>query len=125
MNKKIYIVIIIVVIILALVYAYGTFSRTSTTPTPTLTPVSTVSQSASGSTFTLADVATHNSAASCWTAIRSGVYDVTSWIDRHPGGSDAILYLCGKDGTSAFTDQHDGQRRPEQELASFKIGDLK
>ncbi len=75
-------------------------------------------------TFTMAQVATHNSQSSCYTAIRGSVYDLSSWIDQHPGGSEAILRLCGKDGTDAFDGQHGGQRRPESELAGFKIGTL-
>ncbi len=74
---------------------------------------------------TLAEVAIHNSAQSCWTAIDGNVYDVTSWISRHPGGAQAILSLCGKDGSVAFNGQHGGQRRPASELAGFKIGVLK
>lgn len=81
-------------------------------PSPTLTG------------FTRATVATHASSASCWTIVNGSVYDVTAWIGKHPGGADAILSLCGKDGTVAFEGQHGGQRRPEAELASFKIGAL-
>ncbi len=75
--------------------------------------------------YSLAEVGTHNSQSSCWTAINGNVYDVTSWISRHPGGSEAILSLCGIDGTTAFNGQHGGQARPENELATFKIGVLK
>lgn len=75
--------------------------------------------------YSMADVATHKDGTSCWTTINGGVYDVTSWINQHPGGPEAILSLCGKDGSSAFTNQHEGQMRPEQELAGFKIGVLK
>ncbi len=75
-------------------------------------------------TYTLAQVAKHNSASSCYTAINGGVYDLTKWINMHPGGQAAILSLCGMDGTQAFEDQHGGQRRPENELASLKIGTL-
>jgi hypothetical protein len=32
--------------------------------------------------------------------------------------------MCGVDASSAFDAQHSGQRRPEQEFASFKIGAL-
>lgn len=74
--------------------------------------------------YTLAQVATHNSAQSCWTAINGGVYDVTAWVSQHPGGAQAILSLCGTDGSSAFNGQHGGERRPAQELAGFKIGTL-
>lgn len=75
-------------------------------------------------TFTLAQIAAHNSAQSCFTTVEGSVYDVTSFIDQHPGGVEAILSLCGKDGTTAFTNQHGGQRRPANELASSKIGTL-
>ena len=75
--------------------------------------------------YTMTQVMTHNSSTSCWTVVSESVYDVTSFINKHPGGSGAIKSLCGKDGTSSFENQHDGQRRPEQELASLKIGTLK
>ncbi|MBK8732116.1 MAG: hypothetical protein IPL93_04410 [Actinomycetales bacterium] len=37
--------------------------------------------------YTLAQVQQHATASSCWTVVSSGVYDVTSWIAQHPGGS--------------------------------------
>jgi cytochrome b involved in lipid metabolism len=76
------------------------------------------------SSYTLADVAKHKSSSSCWTAINGNVYDVTTWINQHPGGPQAILSLCGTDGSSAFNGQHGTQRRPNTELASFLIGSL-
>lgn len=99
-------------------------------PEATTTPNSTGSTGTTGQTggtksgYTLADVATHNSAASCWTVINGKVYDVTSWITQHPGGQQAILSLCGKDGSAAFTEQHGTQSRPNSELATFLIGSL-
>ena len=75
-------------------------------------------------TYTMAQVASHNSSASCYTAVSGSVYDLTPFIDQHPGGAQAILSLCGQDGTAAFMGQHGGQRRPVSELASFKIGML-
>lgn len=91
----------------------------STSPLISGTPVSNAPKS-----FTSAEVATHNSRTSCYTSIRGNVYDVTSWIGEHPGGAQAILGLCGKDGTSTFEGKHGGQRRPENELAGFQIGVL-
>jgi len=88
----------------------GSTSGTSVTPQP--------------NTFTMADVAQHNDINSCWFVVNGKVYDGTSWIPMHPGGEQAILSLCGRDGTSAFDNQHSGQRRPEQELASLQIGTL-
>jgi cytochrome b involved in lipid metabolism len=74
--------------------------------------------------YTAAQVAEHSTAASCWTSINGSVYDVTTWIGKHPGGPDRILSLCGNDGSTAFNGQHTGQARPMNELASFKIGTL-
>lgn len=75
-------------------------------------------------TYTMAQVETHNSRTSCYTVVSGNVYDVTPWISQHPGGQFAILGMCGKDATDAFTGKHGGQARPESELASFKIGTL-
>lgn len=75
--------------------------------------------------YTMAEVKAHNSSASCWTIVNGSVYDVTSWITKHPGGAGAIKGMCGVDGSAAFNGQHGGQARPASELASFKIGVLK
>ena len=104
-------------------------SATVTTVTPAIAPVSSPSlpptkPPSSPTAYTLAQVATHDSAASCWSAINGKVYDLTSWINQHPGGPQAILSICGVDGSSAFNDQHGGQSRPANELAGFAIGTL-
>ena len=52
-------------------------------------------------TYTGAEVDTHFSAADCWTIIDDGVYDISSYVPRHPGG-DEILRACGGDGTTLF-----------------------
>ncbi len=76
-------------------------------------------------TFTMSDIALHNNRTSCYTTIGGKVYDVTSYIDRHKGGASKILQICGKDGSSLFEGQHEGQMKPEQMLATFEIGILK
>lgn len=88
-------------------------------PTPTPKPVST------NPSYTLAQVETHAGSSSCWTIVGTNVYNVTSWINQHPGGAEAILGMCGRDATSTFENQHGGQRRPENELQSFMIGTYK
>jgi cytochrome b involved in lipid metabolism len=94
---------------------------TTNVPNPVVsTPVKTTT--ASG--YTMAIVATHNSATSCWSVVNGKVYNLTSWINQHPGGKQAILGMCGKDGSAAFNGQHGGQARPANELASFYIGML-
>lgn len=75
--------------------------------------------------FTMAEVATHNSAQSCWSAINGNVYDLTSWIPNHPGGPDKILQLCGTDGSAKFNGQHGGSEQQATVLAGFIIGVVK
>lgn len=75
--------------------------------------------------YTMTDVAAHNSATSCWSAINSNVYNLTNWVDSHPGGRAAILMICGKDGSALFNMQHGGQKRQADILAGYKIGILK
>ena len=78
-------------------------------------------------TYTLEEIATHKTAESCWSTVEGGVYDLTNWINKHPGGPQAILgNLCGKDGTTAFEKMH-GQhptQKPQTMLATFKIREL-
>ena len=88
----------------------------SATPTPTPTPVVTG--------YTMAQVRANNTAKSCWTAIDGYVYNLTNWISAHPGGSGAIMFLCGTDGTNAFKAQHENQSRPAIRLDSYRIGPL-
>ena len=74
--------------------------------------------------YTLAEVSERDSAAECWVAIDGGVYDLTDWIRSHPGGSGAILSLCGTDGTASFSSRHGGQARPASTLDGYYLAPL-
>jgi cytochrome b involved in lipid metabolism len=51
--------------------------------------------------ITLAEVAAHNQASDCWMVIDKDVLNVTSFVDKHPGG-EVITEGCGKDATGYF-----------------------
>lgn len=55
-----------------------------------------------------ARLAQHNSRDDCWIAYKGKVYDVTSYLGRHPGGTNAIARYCGtaSEFEQAFTRQH-------------------
>jgi cytochrome b involved in lipid metabolism len=74
--------------------------------------------------YTMTQVRVNNNAQSCWTVVDDYVYNLTSWINSHPGGSGAILFLCGTDGTSAFKSQHANQSKPAIRLDGYKLGPL-
>jgi cytochrome b involved in lipid metabolism len=69
-------------------------------------------------------VRANNSADYCFTVISGKVYDLTKWIKSNPGGSGAILSLCGTDGTAAFNSQHRGEGTPTARLAGYLLGPL-
>lgn len=92
--------------------------NTTTTTTTTITPKPTTGG------YTLTQVATHNSANSCWSAVNGSVYDLTSWVNAHPGGKAAILMICGKDGSPLFNSQHGSSSKVANILAKYKIGTL-
>eukprot|EP00027_Filamoeba_sp_ATCC50430_P003103 CAMPEP_0168555028 /NCGR_PEP_ID=MMETSP0413-20121227/8105_1 /TAXON_ID=136452 /ORGANISM="Filamoeba nolandi, Strain NC-AS-23-1" /LENGTH=133 /DNA_ID=CAMNT_0008585829 /DNA_START=78 /DNA_END=479 /DNA_ORIENTATION=- len=50
------------------------------------------------------EVAKHNKRTDCWVIYRGKVYDVTAFLDQHPGGEEVLLDLAGKDATTDFDD---------------------
>ncbi len=59
--------------------------------------------------ITQTDLATHNGEASCWIQIDQSVYDVTNFLDKHPGGREALLQFCGTDATRGYATKGDEQ----------------
>ena len=71
---------------------------------------------------TVTDVAGHNSRDSCWIVLKGKVYDVTAYVEEHPGG-DAILRNAGGDSTTGFY----GPQHPPRVfdmIGDYYIGDL-
>ncbi|KAK1761045.1 putative Inositolphosphorylceramide-B C-26 hydroxylase [Echria macrotheca] len=56
-------------------------------------------------TLTLAEVESHNSAKSCYVTLGNKVYDVTDFLDAHPGGSDLVLEYGGRDVSEILKDE--------------------
>lgn len=109
--------------LMALSACTGAGAPPSTPGAPATAP-STSASSSRPASFTTAQVATHNSRTDCWAAVDGKVYDLTSWINRHPGGPDKIIALCGTDATTAFNGQHGADERPHEQLAEFQVGVL-
>lgn len=95
-------------------------SPTASTP-PAASP-STSTTTPTEAVYTAADLAKHADATSCWAAVNGSVYDLTEWINAHPGGPQRIIALCGTDATAAFNAQHSGQAKPADQLTQFRIG---
>ena len=48
----------------------------------------------------------HKSKDDCWVVFQGAVYDMTLYLDRHPGGVDCITLCAGDDMTEAYMDRH-------------------
>uniref|UniRef100_A0A1Q3FWM9 Putative cytochrome b5 reductase 4 n=1 Tax=Culex tarsalis TaxID=7177 RepID=A0A1Q3FWM9_CULTA len=52
------------------------------------------------------ELAEHNKPGDAWMAIRGKVYNVTRYLDFHPGGVDELMRGAGRDATSLFDEVH-------------------
>ncbi|XP_031623674.1 cytochrome b5 reductase 4 isoform X2 [Contarinia nasturtii] len=70
------------------------------------------------------ELAKHNKNDDCWLAIRGKVYNVTKYMDFHPGGVDELMKGAGKDATKLFDDVH-AWVNYEQLLCKCFVGPLR
>jgi cytochrome b involved in lipid metabolism len=107
----------------------NTTNRQTTGTTTTPTPVVTANSKTPGipTVLSLAEISKHNQKSDCWLLINNQVYDVTSFLRLHPGGSSTIIPFCGSEATSAFKSQN-GQgshsSRADGMLADYFLGSL-
>ncbi|KAJ2793378.1 hypothetical protein FBU31_003926 [Coemansia sp. 'formosensis'] len=56
--------------------------------------------------ITMDEVALHNKRNDCWMVIAGKVYNVTHYLEYHPGGKGELMRAAGKDGSALFNDIH-------------------
>jgi hypothetical protein len=71
--------------------------------------------------FTSQEVEQHNKSDDVWLIVRDAIYDVSKFVDRHPGG-DLILLQKGRDVTSMFESLHPSAAH--KTLEKYKIGSV-
>ena len=54
--------------------------------------------------YTRDEVSMHYDEGDCWIIISGKVYDVSPFLDEHPGGIEVIMEYAGLDATSDFED---------------------
>ncbi|KAL2729121.1 cytochrome b5-like [Vespula maculifrons] len=73
--------------------------------------------------YTRDEVARHNKEEDLWLVMHGGVYDLTDFVKKHPGGEEVLINLAGQDGTVCFNDiGHSGEAIFLKE--TFKIGEI-
>ncbi|KAJ2057876.1 Cytochrome b5 type B (outer mitochondrial membrane), partial [Coemansia sp. S155-1] len=74
-------------------------------------------------TYTGEQIQQHAKREDIWIVVHGKVYDVTKFLDEHPGGEEVILEHAGIDATEAFEDiGHSDDAR--ELLKDYFIGDL-
>jgi L-lactate dehydrogenase (cytochrome) len=66
--------------------------------------------------LSLTEIQKHNLVNDCWVIVSNNVYDVTSYITLHPGGTATISSFCGQDMTQAFLSQRHSSLADQQHL---------
>ena len=75
-------------------------------------------------TFTKEEVASHKTAKDCWIIIDNKVYDVTKFLNEHPGGKKVLTRVGGKNATEQFHQLHKSSVL-EKVGSEFCIGTIK
>ena len=85
------------------------------------------SSSSSLPIFSVEDVQQHNKEGDAWITHRGKVYDVSDFLERHPGGKDILLSYAGQDVTTLMTqeDIHEHTSFAYGWLGKYQIGRLK
>ncbi|CAN6833688.1 unnamed protein product, partial [Brassica oleracea] len=73
--------------------------------------------------FTLSQVSEHNQAHDCWIVINGKVYDVTKFLEDHPGGDEVLLSSTGKDATDDFEDVGHSESAREM-MEQYCVGEI-
>ncbi|XWS76832.1 hypothetical protein CRYUN_Cryun01aG0211500 [Craigia yunnanensis] len=73
--------------------------------------------------FVYEDVAKHKERNSCWLLISGKVYDVTPFLEEHPGGDEVLLAASGKDATEDFEDVGHSDDAKEM-MEKYYIGEV-
>ncbi|NXF23479.1 CYB5B protein, partial [Rhodinocichla rosea] len=71
----------------------------------------------------LEEVAKRNSSHEAWLVIHGRVYDVTRFLEEHPGGEEVLLEQAGRDATESFEDVGHSTDAREM-LKQYYIGEV-
>uniref|UniRef100_A0A3Q4H2T9 Cytochrome b5 type B n=1 Tax=Neolamprologus brichardi TaxID=32507 RepID=A0A3Q4H2T9_NEOBR len=73
--------------------------------------------------YTLEDVRVHNMSNDTWLIIHDKVYDISRFLEEHPGGEEVLLEQAGADATESFEDVGHSLDAREM-LQQYYIGEL-
>ncbi|KAF6155886.1 hypothetical protein GIB67_039217 [Kingdonia uniflora] len=113
---------VIVFATLVLGFLLGAFLMITRSRKPGNETVIDTSNKKASKLYTRAEVLLHNERSNCWIIIKEKVYDITPYVEEHPGG-DAILAHAGDDSTEGFFGPQHATRVFDM-IEDFYIGEL-
>lgn len=57
-------------------------------------------------TVSIEEVMKHNTLEDCWISIHGKIYDVSKFLQQHPGGASRIFRYAGRNASKAFSQMH-------------------
>ena len=101
-------------------------SNPNSTNVPPLTVSNTAISVDSPNKISMTDLAQHNSQTDCWVGYNGKVYDITSFLPNHSGGTQAIARNCGTSTQfqDAFMKKHGASKASGFMKVTVYKGDL-
>lgn len=97
----------------------GVYASTTATESPTIVKTKL-------RIYTAIDVARHTTKKDCWITRNGKVYNVSEFVNDHPGGDDLILQYAGKDIGDVMADsaEHEHSQSAYDMLGEYLVGKL-
>ncbi|XP_054469174.1 cytochrome b5 isoform X2 [Anoplopoma fimbria] len=73
--------------------------------------------------YTLEEIRVHNMSTDTWLIIKDKVYDITGFLEEHPGGEEVLIEQAGSDATESFEDVGHSTDAREM-LQQYYVGEL-
>jgi len=89
-------------------------------------PAAAAAPASAKKTYSVDEVKKHTKDSDCWVVLHNEVYDVTKFLNDHPGGKKAIMLYAGKDATTEFDMLHSkdllARYGPEFHIGALQAG---
>ena len=86
-------------------------------------PAKLINMNGSKRAMTMEEVSTHNKPDDMWMVLHGKVYDVTKFLEDHPGGTDIMIENAGMDVTNQF-EEMSHSKEARLQATQFHIGDI-
>lgn len=123
--KRKTIVVLSLIILLVVAGVWWSIASNQASPSPKQ-----MASSEEERTYSESEVADHDTKNDCWTIIGDNVYDLTTYVNRHPGGKE-VLRACGQDASRLFEERSTddgvpvGSGSPHSPIANEQLARLK